>query len=404
MIQYLKEREIFESDWRGWMAETAWVTNPIGVAAVIMGIIALSFWLDEKVRWCSFLGTAIMVITGAAIVVNVGIIPSSVPSEGEAIHPVYSFSNDYAVPLAIVLLLLTVDLRGMRRLGKPALIAFGLACVGTVAGTLAADLLFGMRIGEEHWKIAGQYAASYIGGGINYAAVGAAFQTSESLYAAGAAADNIMTNIWMVVTALLPMWWIRKSDSIEEANGHEGSQSAKPERAWSMMEWVILLAAAFFIVWGAQLIMPILNRWIGFEIPVVLGYTTLALAANLLTPLHRFQGGEETGILLLHFFFATMGAGTILETLVDKGPILFLFLVITVIIHGVIVFALGRWWRLDPRLLAVASQATVGGPSTALALASSQGWKQLVTPGVLMGLMGYAIGNYVGIAVGTWLK
>ncbi|MGA9174266.1 MAG: DUF819 family protein, partial [Thermoactinomyces sp.] len=122
------------------------------------------------------------------------------------------------------------------------------------------------------------------------------------------------------------------------------------------------------------------------------------------TPIHKVNGGAEWGNFLLHFFFATMGAGTILGTLVDKGPIVFLFLVILVGIHALIVFGFGKWFKIDVEMLAVASQATVGGPSTALALASSKRWISLMTPGVLMGLLGYAIGNYIGIAVGQWVK
>jgi uncharacterized membrane protein len=99
-----------------------------------------------------------------------------------------------------------------------------------------------------------------------------------------------------------------------------------------------------------------------------------------------------------------MGAGTILSTLVEKGPVVFLFLVILVGIHALIVFGFGKWLKIDVEMLAVASQATVGGPSTALALASSKRWFSLITPGVLMGLLGYSIGNYIGIMVGQWAK
>ena len=92
------------------------------------------------------------------------------------------------------------------------------------------------------------------------------------------------------------------------------------------------------------------------EIPSVIWYTTLALL-SWFTPVSRLQGGEAIGNYLLHLFFATMGAGTILNTLVEKGPVVFLFLVLVIAIHALIVFGVGKWFKLEVEMLAVASQA-----------------------------------------------
>ena len=86
---------------------------------------------------------------------------------------------------------------------------FRIAAIGTVCGAVLGGLLTAGQDGEESWKITAQFAASYIGGGINYAAVGKALETSETMYATGAAADNIMTNVWMVATAVIPVLFRR---------------------------------------------------------------------------------------------------------------------------------------------------------------------------------------------------
>ena len=74
-----------------------------------------------------------------------------------------------------------------------------------------------------------------------------------------------------------------------------------------------------------------------------------------------------------------------------------MFLVILVVIHALLVFGIGRLREIEVETLSVASQATGGGPSTALALAISRRWSPLVTPSVLLGVLGYATGNYIGI-------
>lgn len=132
-------------------------------------------------------------------------------------------------------------------------------------------------------------------------------------------------------------------------------------------------------------------------------YTTFALLAAL-TPANRLSGREEIRNVLLHYFFVVLGAGAVLATLVGKGPVVFLFLVILVAIHGFIIFGVGRLLKIEIETLSVASQTCVGEPSTALALAVSKGWRSLVTPAVLIGVMGYAVGNYAGVGMAYLLQ
>ena len=286
------------------MNQETLITSPLGVGAVITLLIWVSFWLDQKYRFFSFLGTAILVISGGAILVNLHVIPPSLTDQTDELNPIYQFAGDYGVPLAIVLFLLSTDFRNLRQLGKPAVIAFSLAAIGTVCGTVLGGLLMADKLGEEGWKITGQFAASYIGGGINYAAVGNALDTSETMYATGAAADNIMTNIWMVGTAVIPVLLRRFYPSIHD-------KSLKDEKAgddfWqakkvTIYDLVALIAIAFFIVAVSEWITSWIHQGIGFEIPSVIWYTTFALLIAWFTPVSRFQGGAEIGNFMLHLF------------------------------------------------------------------------------------------------------
>jgi uncharacterized membrane protein len=89
---------------------------------------------------------------------------------------------------------------------------------------------------------------------------------------------------------------------------------------------------------------------------------------------------------------------------VKQCPVFFLFLVILVAIHALVVFGIGRWRKIEIETLCVASQATVDGPSTALALAISKKWSALVTPSMLLGVLGYATGNYVGVEMAYLIR
>ena len=89
--------------------------------------------------------------------------------------------------------------------------------------------------------------------------------------------------------------------------------------------------------------------------------------------------------------------------LIDIGPVLFVFAAI-IIMHLIILFGLGKVLKLDLAELAMASAICIGGPSSAAAIASAKGWRDLLIPGVLAGSFGYAIGSFIGITMIEWLR
>ncbi len=103
-------------------------------------------------------------------------------------------------------------------------------------------------------------------------------------------------------------------------------------------------------------------------------------------------------------FLASNGARSVIANIVSVGPAIFYFASLTVLIHGLVIFGIGRLFRIDLGTLAVASQANVGGAASAMAMASARGYADRVVPGVAVGLLGYAVGNYSGYAVAALMR
>jgi uncharacterized membrane protein len=116
------------------------------------------------------------------------------------------------------------------------------------------------------------------------------------------------------------------------------------------------------------------------------------------------RGALQLGTVALHLFFVVIGIHSRISEIVAVGIEVFLYTLLVVGVHGLVVYGVGRALRLDLATLSVASQAAVGGPSSALAVAVSRGWRGLVLPGILVGLLGYAVGNYLGFAVGYLVR
>jgi uncharacterized membrane protein len=240
---------------------------------------------------------------------------------------------------------------------------------------------------------------------MNFAALAQAFDTSSDLFTAAIAADVILTAIWMAVCLAVPVLLGRaRQKSAPETPETEGPPTLEralyaSDGSLSLSEASALVALAVGIVWGAGALAGSVG-----VVPEVLWLTTLALAAGQLAPVKRLTGSAMLGNYLVLLFLAANGAQSVIANIVRVGPAVFYFASITVAVHGLAVFGFGRLARLDFGTLAVASQANVGGAASAMALATARGYTDRLLPGVAVGLLGYAVGNYLGFAVGTLMR
>jgi len=160
------------------------------------------------------------------------------------------------------------------------------------------------------------------------------------------------------------------------------------------VDMALLVASGFLLVLAANAAGRLVPG-----VPAVLWLTTFALAAGHLTPLGRVAGSLQFGNFALVFFFVVIGIHSRAAEIMAVGVDVFWFTLIIVTVHGLVVFGFGRLFRIDVASLSVASQAAVGGPPSALAVAVAREWPQLVLPGVIVGLLGYAVGTYLGFGV-----
>ncbi|MDP2480757.1 MAG: DUF819 family protein, partial [Candidatus Palauibacterales bacterium] len=247
------------------------------------------------------------------------------------------------------------------------------------------------------------------------------------------AADNLTTGIWMAACLLLPVWLARlypfPIPTLEDGIGAGGSArtAAAAERpagagaadagpaapktvaegahpffspaSISALDLARLVAVGLVLLAAAHLVGELVP-----QVPEVLWLTTFALVLAHVGPFSRMEGTMQLGNYTLHLFFAVIGIYSRIDQILAVGVAVFVFTMLTVGIHGLIVFGLGRLARIDLGSLAVASQAAVGGPTSALAVAVSREWPALVLPGIVVGLLGYAVGNYLGFGVAYLLR
>lgn len=368
------------------------ISAPLSLTGAIVLATALAFWLDRNVPALSKVGASLLAILFGAVLSNTGLVPAA--------SPVYDTIAGPVTSLAIAWLLLSVNIADVRLAGPRMLGAFGLALLGTTLGAFSGALLFAGRLGDAGWRLAGTLTGTYSGGSVNFVAVSRAVELPDSLFAGTVAADNLMTAVWMGATLILPLWlrrWYKAEVPApaevtpdDDALRHPFFDSVK----MSTLDLALLLGIGFALVAGAN--------WTADRVPLmpaVLWLTTFALLLGHWGPVRRISGGMQLGTLALHFFFVVIGIYSRVDAIVAVGATVFLFTAVVVGVHGLVVYGLGRILGFDLGTLSVASQAAVGGPSSAIALAAAREWKELLLPGMVVGLLGYALGNYLGLGV-----
>jgi len=381
------------------------ITDPTAVFFVLAAVVAVAVALELRSKLFRALGSALVGILLGMLLSNLGVIP------GES--PAYDFLGGPAVYAGIVLILLTVDVRSIAQAGPGMLAAFAVGAVGTAAGAGVSAYVLAGSIGPETWKLAGQYTATYTGGGVNFAAVGAALETSGDLFAAGIAADVSVTAIWMATCLTVPVLFSARSGAgASTREGMSETADALDDSAPSLHQMLYSSVGAIRLEDLGLMVVLVLGTiwasdWLGevlAPVPSVLFLTTISLALAQVPAVKALHGPGVIGNYLVLIFLASNGAMSVLANIVVIGPPIVYFAAMTVGIHGAITFGVGPLLGLDLKTLAVASQANVGGPASAMALATARGFSDQLLPGVAVGLLGYAAGNYAGFAVATLMR
>ena len=339
-----------------------------------------------------------------------------------------SDAQSLAIQLATPLLLLNADLRAVGRRAGRLVPAFLLGTLGTLMGSIIGILLLRAPLcsafGADGLKVAAALAAKNIGGGLNFVAVASALDVSPVAFASALAVDNVMALIYFPLVAMLGRGTpdVALEGSLPALGAHSEEVACPGEvlsahEAGDLPRQDIALAVSLAIVAVSRRLAA--SFLPGFDLPIA---TILAAAAATLVPgalTSAVPAATELGNTFIFLFFATAGwtGGSVsMSMLLAGGPVLLAFLAMLYAVHLAVVLGLGNLLRhLLPRArrverctqlpsLLVASNANIGGPATASALATGNRWPSLVTPALLVGNAGYAIATPLAVVLYEVLK
>lgn len=384
------------------------ILNPVYIVSVLLLLMVVSEWLARK-KFFTHIGSALIVIILAAILANLHIIPSS-----QNPPAVYDQVFRYVAPLGIFFLLLDVKLKNLRYAGLPMMATFLLGSLCTMIGAVVSYIIIAPPVHHIAYApaVAGMYTGTYIGGSANLNAIAIQYGVVKdgNLFAAINAVDNIITTLWIMATLILPsvLQKIFPRKKVIPPQQEDSSSDELMQQILSRKEAVDVQGISMLLFMGvASLLTATIISFYIPQIPSMLTLTTIALILAQIPAVQKIKGGKVLGYFLILLFLAVIGAYCDIHALRQSGEIagtLLLWVTILVSIHAILLFGIAGLLRQDWDIVSIASNANIGGTSTAAVCANSLGRHDLQLPGILAGAVGNAIGTYAGILVVEILK
>lgn len=394
--------------------------NTWALMAITCGWAAFSIYAEQTWAWASKVSGAIVALLGALILTNVGIIPTNCVFFDDIVW-------GYVVPMAIPLLLLSCDIRKIGREAGKILVIFLFGAVGTSLGAVLGFKLLGGVV-DNLAGVAAMMTGSYIGGTVNFAAMSAAFEVPGETSSAAVVADNLLMTLYFFVLIAIPsIKFFRNKFThphMDEVESMGVSEEAKTQAAafWgkkpiSLCDIAINLAISVIVVWvsteiaalisaafpsGNGIVTDLIGGLFGNKY-LILTTISMIIATAFSKPLEKLGGSQEIGTYLIYLFFFVIGAPASIKAIFLNAPLLLVFCAIMVVVNMVFCFVFGKIFKFDLEDCILASNACIGGPTTAAAMAISKGWIKLVGPIMLVGTLGYVIGTYFGTFIGNFL-
>lgn len=385
----------------------ALLTDPTTIAAYLIAVVGFVFWLSGLAPLKKAFQVTPPVLYAyflPMLSTFVGITPAA--------SPAYGWITRYLLPFALLLLMISVDLKAIARLGRMALIMMVAGTTGVVLGAIGSYMLFGGMLPQEAWKGFAALTGSWIGGTANFVAIAESVGTPPGTLAPFIVVDTVVGYGWMGVLLALSAWQHRfdkaigaDTSAIEETNRRLAAMT-DTRRPTAVRDVLILVGVGLA---GAVLAVTIGGGLPDLGNPPIISGTTWAVlivvTGGLLlsfTPMRRLEevGASSVGYGALYLLLAAIGARADLRAIADT-PLYLVAGAVWIAIHVAVLFGVARLVRAPLFFVATGSMANIGGAASAPIVAGV--YHPAMAPvGLLMAVAGYILGIYAGFGT-AWV-
>lgn len=399
------------------------ITNDAIVLGILLGILVFVFRTSRSShpswkKFYKYVPTLLLCYFLPSVLNSMGIISGDDSK-------LYFVASRYLLPTSLVLLTISIDLKEVLHLGPKALIMFLTGTIGIIIGgplailivSIFAPDIIGGAGPDAVWRGLTTVAGSWIGGGANQAAMKEVFEVGDDLFSAMITVDVIIANIWMAfllygagIHERVDSWFKGDTSAISHLQKKIEDYRAQIRKIPDLTDAITVVGVGFGVTAVSHLISDQVAPWISTNAPylakfsltsgffwIIISATSIAIGLSF-TKLRNLEGvgASRFGSLFLYILVATIGMKMNILAIFDN-PGLFLVGGIWITFHALIMIVVAKLIKAPFFFLAVGSQANIGGAASAPIVASVF-HPSLAPVGVLLAVVGYAVGTY-----GAWL-
>ena len=371
----------------------AYCTIPAGV-----------LWLCRKVKWIGKIGPILMLYFLGAIIANIGILPSG-PETGK----VQDLLSNAMIPLAIPLMLFSFTFRKSET--RDQLIAMITGLVAVIVAIVAGYPIFGPHIPNGP-QVAGMYTACLTGGTVNMAAVSQMLDVDGQQYALLNTYDMMVSFTYLVFIMAIGIRLARKwlpvktldhydekavLEAGEEKNPYKGLFTKRGMKHALVQLGVTLVVVGLAAGFGIGLSKLLPGTFMMF---FILAITTISIIVSFWKPIHNYDYGYDMGMYFIYIFYLVVASMADVRALDFTGALWIVgFLFFMEVISLTLQLLTAKLFKVDADTAVIASVTYINSPPFVPMIAASMRNSRVLMPGLSIGIVGYAVGNYLGVLI-----
>lgn len=374
---------------------------------------ALIVFASAKIKAVEKIGIVLLCYILGMIVGNVGILPESFTVAQNGGDSTLSLLQSITICLALPLVLFSLDLRKWLKIAKKGMFCMLLACIAIVVVAAGIHLVLADK-SPDSAKYAAAAVSVYTGGTVNLASIKLAIGMSENDYIAFNTYDAVISIIYIFFLSTVGQKFFRKvfklkpyksaggdgetvSDNVDES---AASYKAliNPKNFKGLAVALLLSAVIFGISYALNLLVSKFDAGLGMTV-MMLSITSLSIALSFIEKVRNIKHTFQLGMYIIFVFCFSVAASADFKALLNFNYVIFVYVFVSIALSLALHAILCKLAKIDTDTFIITSVSAVCSPPFVPAVAASLKNKEILISGLATGVVGYAIGNYLGIAI-----
>ena len=368
---------------------------------------------STKIKLIEKIGIVLVCYILGMLVGNIGVLPESFTTSPTGGDSVLSLLQSVTICIALPLVLFSLDLSKWMKIAKKGMLCMCLACLSIIIVTFCIHMVFSDSSAESH-KYAAAAVSVYTGGTVNLASIKMAIGMSENDYIIFNTYDAVISVLYIFFLSMIGRKFFSKvfkirayepigADHGDSANGIDESVDAYkaliyPKNIKGLAVALLISAGIFGVSYVLNILASMINPSLGMSV-MMLSITSISIALSFIEKIRNIKHTFQLGMYIIYVFCFSVAACADFKALINFNLVIFVYVAVSIVASLMLHALFSKLAKIDTDTLIITSVSMICSPPFVPAMAASLKNKEILISGLATGVVGYAIGNYLGVAV-----